>query len=98
MKYWSDVTKQMYNTSNECVKAEEDALNAQIKEKEAKAKLAAERKNRAAEVEEARKNMVAAQRKYREVLEGFIKDYKSYHYSSTDANDIPTLFDFFNIF
>lgn len=98
MRYYSDVTKKFYETSNECVKAEEDALNAQIKEKEAKAKLAAERKNRAAEVEEARKNMVAAQRKYREVLEGFIKDYKSYHYSSTDADDIPTLFDFFNFF
>lgn len=98
MRYYSDVTKKFYDTSNACIKAEEDALTAQAKEKQEKEKLAAERKNRAAEVEEARKNMVAAQNKYKEVLEAFVKKYGSYHYSTTDAKDVPTLFDIFNPF
>ena len=96
MKYYSDVTKRFYDTSDACIKAEEEALTVQAKEKQEKEKLAAERKNRAAEVEEARKKMVAAQNEYKEKLTSFIKDYKSYHYSSTDVNDIPTLFNFFN--
>ena len=98
MKYFSDVTKKLYDTSDACIEAEENALNEQIKEKQKKERLAAERKNRAAEVEEARKNMVAAQKEYRDILESFINDYKSYHYSSTDANEIPTLFNLFNLF
>lgn len=98
MKYFSDVTKKFYDTSDACIEAEENALNEQIKEKQKKERLAAERKERAAEVEEARKEMVAAQKNYRDVLEAFIHDYKSYHYSSTDADEIPTLFNLFNLF
>lgn len=96
MRYYSDVTKKFYDTAKECTKAEEEVIMMQAKEKEEKEKLAAERKNRAAEVEEARKKMVAAQNEYKEKLEAFIRDYKSYHYSSTNANEIPTLFNFFN--
>lgn len=96
MKYFSDVTKKFYDTSDACIEAEEQALNEQIKERQKKDRLAAERKERAAEVEEARKKMVAAQKEYRDLLEDFIRDYKSYHYSRTDANEIPTLFNLFN--
>lgn len=98
MRYYSDVTKKFYDSSNACIKAEEEALNAQVKAKQEKEKLAAERKSRAAEVEEARKNMVAAQNKYKELLEAFVKQYGSYHYSTTNAKDVPTLFDIFNPF
>ena len=65
-------------------------------EKEKKEQLAAKRKERAAEVEAARKAMVEAQKNYKKVLENFIKDYHSYHYSTTSFDDIPTLFDMVN--
>ena len=98
MRYYSDVTKKFYETPGACIEAEEKVLTEQAKIKEEKERLAAERKSRAAEVEEARKNVVAAQKNYRDVLDAFIKDYKSYHYTSTDADEIPTLFDLFKFF
>lgn len=101
MKYYSDVTKKFYNTPNECEKDEAIMLDAQAKEKMEKEKKAAERKARAAEVESARKAMAMAQKKYRETLEAFVKDYGTYHLSLTDEdakNAIPSLFDVFNLF
>ena len=110
MKYFSEVTRQYYDTEKACLEAEfkvKEEQNRQkiLKEKEErerKAKqeaLAAERKARANEVEEARKAMVAAQSKYREVLEAFCKDFGAFHTTLTrdDAKGIiPTLFDIFN--
>lgn len=113
MKYFSEVTRQYYDTEKACLEAEfkvKEEQNRQkiLKEKAAREakekqeKLAAARKIRANEVEEARKAMVAAQSKYREVLEAFVRDYGTYHLSlnGEDAKGlIPTLFDnFFNIF
>ena len=105
MRYYSDVTKSVYNTEKELVAAEqqvkvEEAKKARAAEEEKarKDKMAAERKARAAEVEEARKAMTEAQKHYKDVLEAFVKDYHSYHYSTTDTSDIPTLFQIFNPF
>ena len=99
MRYISDITGKTYNTPGECMEAERKFEAEKKAEKEKKEKMAAERKTRAAEVEEARKAMVAAQHKYKEVLEAFVRDYKSYHFSTTDVKDVPTLFDsFFNLF
>lgn len=99
MKYVSDYTGKTYDTASECMEADRKYAAEKKAEKEKKEKIAAERKTRAAEVEEARKAMVAAQSKYREVLEAFCKDYGTYHTSLTgeDAKKIiPTLFDIFN--
>ena len=110
MKYFSEVTRQYYDTEKACLEAEfkvKEEQNRQkiLKEKEErerKAKqeaLAAERKARANEVEEAHKAMVAAQHKYSEVLEAFCKDFGAFHTTLTrdDAKGvIPTLFDIFN--
>ncbi len=107
VKIFSDRTHKYYNTVDEANKAELEAevaenrakIEKEKKEQEEKAlreKKAAERKERAAEVETARKDMVAAQNKYREVLEKFVKDYGSYHLSWTNTDEIPTLFDFFH--
>ena len=103
MKYYSDITHKMYDTVDMLQKAEfaaHEAENlAKIKrEREAKQKeeLAAKRKARAGEVEEARKAMVAAQKAYRETLEAFIKDYGTYHMTSSSTDDFPVLFDFFS--
>lgn len=113
MKYFSEVTRQYYDTEKACLEAEFKVKEEQNRQKimrekaereakEKQEKLAAERKARANEVEEARKAMVAAQSKYREVLEAFVRDYKTYHLSlnGEDAKGlIPTLFDnFFSIF
>ena len=104
MKFYSEITKQVYNTPEEVEKAEIMVKQAEEKErirKEQEAKkqeeLTRQRKSRAAAVEEARKKMAEAQAKYREELESFIKDYGSYHYTSTSAKDIPLLFDLFDL-
>ena len=112
MKYWSEVTKSFYDSEKACLDAEFKAKEEQNREKirreraereakEKQEKLAAERKARAAEVEEARKAMVAAQKKYQEVLETFIKQFGSYHLSlnGEDAKAAAhSLFDIFNPF
>lgn len=109
VKIYSDKTHAFYNTVEEANQAEFELKKKEnlekvrkeqeaAREKEKKEKLTAERKARAAEVDEARKAMVAAQKKYKETLEAFIKDYHSYHYTETDANTIPSLFDFFSPF
>jgi len=106
MRYWSEITKQFYDTEKACLEAEFQVKEEQNREKirreraereakEKQEKLAAERKTRAAEVEEARKAMVAAQKKYQEVLEAFVRDYKTYHFSSTSIEDVPVLFSTF---
>ena len=105
MKYYSEKTKKLYDTVELLNQAEFELKEAENREKirkereaRRKSELADQRKARAAEVEEARKTMVAAQKAYREKLEAFIKDYNSYHYTSTSIDDIPTLFDLFKIF
>ena len=75
-------------------KERELALEKEKKEKELaeqKAK-ATERKADADKVEAARKAMVEAQNAYRKEIENFCKKWKSYHFSTSDVNEIPTLF------
>ena len=113
MKFYSDITKNFYDTEKACLadefKVKEEQNRQKILQekaareaKEKQEKLAAARKARANEVDEARKAMVAAQSKYREALEAFVRDYGTYHLSlnGEDAKGlIPTLFDnFFSIF
>lgn len=110
MKYYSEKLGKVYNTEKECLEAEfkakeEENRQKVLKEreealaKEKKEKEMAERKAAAAEVDEARKAMVAAQKAYKEKLDAFIKRYHNYHFTTTNIDDIPTLFDnFFNIF
>lgn len=108
MKIYSEKLNKLFDTVEACQKAEFEAKEAENREKirkeraeaEAKAKKekeAAERKAAAAELDEARKEMVAAQKHYAELLDNFIKKYKSYHFSSTSVNDFPVLFDLFNL-
>lgn len=107
MKFYSEKTHKFYDTAADCERAEFEAKEAENREKikkerelafqkEKKEKEAAERKALAAEVDEARKAMVAAQNAYREKLDEFIKRYKTYHFSTTKADDIPTLFNLFD--
>ena len=96
MRYYSTETREFYNSEKECLKAEREYLEKRDAAKKEKEKQAAERKARAAEVEDARKAMIAAQKKYREVLGAFVKQFGSYHYSTTNTDEIPTLFSMFD--
>lgn len=103
MKYYSEKTNKVYNTVDELTKAEfqlkeEENRQKILKEREEakKKELAEARKTRAAEVETAFKTMVDAQKAYKKVLQDFIDDYGSYHYTTTTADNIPSLFDIFN--
>ena len=107
VKYFSERTKKFFDTAEACEKAEFEAKEAENREKilkeremalakENKEKEAAERKACAAEVEAARKAMIEAQKVYRDKLDAFVKRYHSYHYTTTNVDDIPTLFNFFD--
>lgn len=107
MKFYSEKLNKLFDSEELCVKAEQEAIQAEnrervlrerkaAEEKEKKEKEAAERKAMAAEVTEALKAMNEAQKVYREKLQKFIKTYGTYHFSSSDVNDFPSLFNFFN--
>ena len=49
----------------------------------------------AEKVEAARKAYLEAQKAYRNELEAFCKKYGTYHYTVTDADEVPSLFDVF---
>lgn len=109
MKYYSDKLDKFFGTEKECLEAEFKAKEQENRDKilaerkaaelkEKKEKEAAERKAMAGEVELARQEMVKAQKAYREKIEGFVKKYGSYHYTSKNFDDIPTLFDLFDKF
>lgn len=106
LKYYSDVTNKFYDSPEEVNQAEfelkqKENLEKIRKEREAalakekKEKELAERKELASKVDEARKNYLAAQKEYREQLEGFCKKYGTYHYTCENGEEIPSLFDFF---
>lgn len=106
MKYYSEKLNKFYDTADACEKAEFEAKEKENLEKikrerelaaakEKKEKELAERKELASKVDEARKNYLAAQKTYREELEGFCKKYGTYHYTVENGEEIPSLFDFF---
>lgn len=98
MLYYSEITKKAYKTAEECQKEELKVQEAENLEKMKKERLANERKARAAEVETARKALTEAQKNYHKVLEAFIHDYGSYHYTETSVDNIPSLFDMLKLF
>lgn len=106
MKYYSEKLNKVFDTERECMEAEfkvkEQENLARIQkekalreEKEKKEALAAERKIMADKVETARKAYLEAQKAYRNELEAFCKKYGTYHYTVTDADEVPSLFDVF---
>lgn len=98
MKFYSEELKTLFDTQEECKSAEKEALEAKKRAEEEQEKLQAERKARADEVTAARKAMIEAQKNYEKVLTDFIRDYKTYHYSTTNLDDIPRFFNDFFLF
>ena len=93
MRYFSDITKQFYETEEACREAETNKkreIEAKRAEKEAAANA---RKARAAEIEQARTEFLKARDIYNKLLSDFCKDYGSYHYSIKTPDSITELFD-----
>ena len=104
MKYFSEKLNRVFDTAEDCQRAEfaakekenlekiqkEKALR---EEKERKEALAAERKADAEKVEAARKEMINAQTAYKKELEAFCAKYGTYHLSLSNPDEIPSLLD-----
>lgn len=109
MKYYSEVTKKLYDTKDELTKAEtavakaeEERKAALIQKQKEQAELKEKRAARAEEIEAAIKERDAAQKKVNELINKFTQDYGSWHYTwkssygDTDGdNVIKTFFRFF---
>lgn len=107
MKYYGERTNKLYDTEKECLDAEFKAKEKENLEKiekeralavakEKKEKEVAERKALAAEVDAARKALTEAQKNYHDKLAAFVDKYHTYHYSTSDPDEVPTLFDVFS--
>ena len=107
MKYYSEKLNKFYDTADACQRAEFEQKEKENREKiqkerelalakEQKEKALAERKAAAEKVDAARKAYSAAQKTYRDELEAFCKKYGTYHFSTTGADEVPSLFDIFN--
>lgn len=107
MKYYSEKLQKLFDTKEACEQAEFAAKEEENREKIRKERAAAEqkaqlearnanRKAAAERVDKARQAMKEAQKAYKIELENFIKEYGTYHYSTSSFEDTPLLFDFFN--
>ena len=110
IKVYSDRTNKFYNSVEEANRAEfelKEKENLEKIQKEREAALAkqkkeqaiAERKAAAEKVDAVRQEYLKAQKAYHEELSKFCQKYGTYHYSTKNADEVPSLFDFLeNIF
>lgn len=96
MYIYSEKTKKRYDTVAECEEAEK-AYDEAIEQKKAeKERLAAARADRAKAVEEAYQKIVDARKEYDALLDAFVKDYGSFHFTVHSGELNPfNLFDWF---
>ena len=90
MKYYSEITKKLYDSKEQLTEAEEKMRAEDAEKKAAKEKQRAERAARAKEVDEALKASVDAHNKYIELRNKFIADYGYYHCSYTETSPLIT--------
>ena len=81
MKYYSELTKTLYDTKEDLIKAETELT-----------KTKAQRADRAKEVTEALKAANVATKKANELLSAFVKDYGSFKTTIKDADVSPESF------
>lgn len=96
MRYYSDVTKQIYESEKELNQAEFKVAQAKENARKAKEKESAERKKAAVEVQEAYAKAKAANVHASKVLADFCDKYGSYHFSidgseDSELNDLVSL-------
>ena len=85
MKFYSEVTKRLYDSQDELTTDERKVATAEAEKKAAEAKKSAERAARAKEVEDAYKAEVEAHAKYSKLRNQFVDDYGSFHMSYTTS-------------
>lgn len=85
MKFYSEVTKRLYDSQDELTKDERKVATAEAEKKAVEAKKSAERAARAKEVEDAYKAEVEAHAKYIKLRNQFVDDYGSFHMSYTTS-------------
>ena len=94
MKFYSEITKQFYDSADTCA-SEEKSAKEKIEKQEAEKKALTEAKaTRAKEVTEAYKAVREAQKHYDELRNKFVQDYGYFHMSFTDPDE-KTPFSFF---
>lgn len=79
MKYYSEETRDYYDSAEECEKAEKNAIAVREAEEQHKKELADTRATRAKEVEAAYERYLDAGKEYNKLLHDFLRDYQSYH-------------------
>lgn len=89
MKYYSETTKNFYDSEDECLAAEAELkakLEQQMREKEEKL---SKKKAREDHLEELHTAAIEAQNAYRKALNSYLKDYGSFSrtYSSDEVGD-----------
>ena len=96
MKYYSDVTKKLYDSEQECAEAEALVLKKKQEEEAAAAKKSQERKVRAEAIDASYEKLMAAQKEYSQLVYDFVKDYGSYHktYSKTGDDALDSIWSF----
>lgn len=82
MKFYSEETKNFYNSAEECAQAEEEMRAKREQEEQRANELKEQRAERAKEVEKLLKEWKAAEKAYRDALSDFLKDYGTFHYST----------------
>ena len=89
MKFYSEVTKRLYNTEKELVEAETKIKNAEAEKIAAEKAKKEARATRAKEVEKALKEASEAQSKAIKMLKDFTNDYGYFHmsYSTKEEED-----------
>lgn len=90
MLYTSELLKKSYKTEEECLAAEKEYLDEKAAKEAAQKQKQAERSTRAKEVEKALSDAVAAEQHYQETLKAFLKDYGSFHFTTSDGNSLRT--------
>lgn len=87
MKFYSELTKRLYNTEKELIEAETKVKNAEAEKIAAEKAKKEARAIRAKEVENAIKEAAKAQEKASTLLKNFVNDYGYFHtsYTTEDA-------------
>ena len=97
MKFYSEKVNKVFDTQEDCLKAEKDYEDEKAKKELAKKQKDEARAARAKEVEEAFNAMMKAKDHYTEILNAFVHDYGAFHMTVKDVpgNGFLKLFDDF---
>lgn len=88
MKFYSDVTKKLYDTQEALTKDETAQIKAQQKKELEEKQKSEQRAARAKEVEAAYAAAVEATNRYHELRNAFVNDYKAYHMTISRQYDL----------